>query len=165
LGPHPGRRLALHAGAGRRAQERRDRPAVGPKAVRTAREPSHPAPGPSSARTHPPAQEPGANPPHIVDGSLSSRPARLACRRPAAHGRGGPCIVSQLLILAVSGFVAQLIDGALGMGYGVTSTTLLLTLGLAPATVSASVHAGEVVTTLVSGIAHWRFGNVDRAVV
>jgi len=73
--------------------------------------------------------------------------------------------VSQLLILAVSGFVAQLIDGALGMGYGVTSTTLLLTLGLAPATVSASVHAGEVVTTLVSGIAHWRFGNVDRAVV
>lgn len=48
------------------------------------------------------------------------------------------------------------------MGYGVTSTTMLLALGLAPAVVSASVHAGEVITTLVSGISHWRFGNVDR---
>lgn len=67
-----------------------------------------------------------------------------------------------LLILALAGFIAQLIDGALGMGYGVTSTTMLLTMGLAPASVSASVHAGEVVTTLISGIAHWRFGNVDR---
>lgn len=67
-----------------------------------------------------------------------------------------------LIILALAGFVAQLVDGALGMGYGVTSTSMLLTLGLAPAVVSASVHAGEVVTTLVSGISHWRFGNVDR---
>lgn len=70
--------------------------------------------------------------------------------------------MNNLLILAFSGFVAQLIDGALGMGYGVTSTTMLLAMGLAPAIVSASVHAGEVVTTLVSGVSHWRFGNVDR---
>jgi len=73
--------------------------------------------------------------------------------------------MNQLLILAVAGFVAQLIDGALGMGYGVTSTSMLLALGLAPAVVSASVHAGEVVTTLVSGIAHWRFGNVDPGII
>lgn len=73
--------------------------------------------------------------------------------------------MNQLLILAVAGFVAQLIDGALGMGYGVTSTSMLLALGIAPAAVSASVHAGEVVTTLVSGVAHWRFGNVDVGIV
>src|SRR5690606_25938449 len=48
------------------------------------------------------------------------------------------------------------------MGYGVTSSSMLLALGVAPAMASASVHAGEVVTTLVSGFAHWRFGNVDR---
>ena len=69
--------------------------------------------------------------------------------------------MNQLLILALAGFAAQLVDGALGMGYGVTSTTMLLTLGLTPSVVSASVHAGEVVTTLVSGLSHWRFGNVD----
>ncbi|MBO8142420.1 MAG: sulfite exporter TauE/SafE family protein [Firmicutes bacterium] len=67
-----------------------------------------------------------------------------------------------LLVLAVVGMAAQLIDGALGMGYGVTSSSMLLALGVAPAVASASVHAGEVVTTLVSGMAHWRFGNVDR---
>lgn len=70
--------------------------------------------------------------------------------------------MNSLVILALAGFAAQLIDGALGMGYGVTSTTMLLSLGLAPSIVSASVHAGEVVTTLVSGLSHWRFGNVDR---
>src|SRR5690606_28000056 len=49
--------------------------------------------------------------------------------------------------------------------YGVTSTSMLLVLGMAPAVVSASVHAGEVATTLVSGVAHWRFGNVDPGIV
>ena len=66
-----------------------------------------------------------------------------------------------LLILALASFFAQLVDGALGMGYGLTSTSLLLAAGIAPAVASASVHAGEVVTTLASGISHWRFGNVD----
>lgn len=70
-----------------------------------------------------------------------------------------------LVMLALVGFLAQLIDGALGMGYGVTSSSMLLALGVAPAVASASVHAGEVVTTLISGIAHWRFGNVDRRMV
>lgn len=69
--------------------------------------------------------------------------------------------MNNLVILALAGFAAQLIDGALGMGYGVTSTTMLLTMGLAPSIVSASVHAGEVVTTLASALSHWRFGNVD----
>jgi uncharacterized protein len=66
-----------------------------------------------------------------------------------------------LLFMAV-GFAAQLVDGALGMAYGVTATTVLLSLGLAPAAASASVHAAEMVTTGASGLAHWRFGNIDR---
>lgn len=57
--------------------------------------------------------------------------------------------------------VAQLVDGSLGMAYGVTSTTLLLTVGIAPAAASAAVHLSEVGTTLASGASHWRFGNVD----
>ena len=64
-----------------------------------------------------------------------------------------------------SGSLAQLIDGALGMAYGLTSTTLLLAAGLAPAVASASVHLAEVGTTLASGAAHWKLGNTDwRAV-
>jgi uncharacterized membrane protein YfcA len=66
-----------------------------------------------------------------------------------------------LFVLAVVGLIAQLVDGSLGMAYGVTSTTLLLTVGIAPAAASASVHLSEIGTTLVSGISHWRFGNVD----
>jgi uncharacterized membrane protein YfcA len=64
-------------------------------------------------------------------------------------------------VLVVVGFVAQLIDGALGMAYGTTSTTLALAAGLAPATASATVHMAELGTTLVSGISHRRFGNID----
>ncbi|MEK6629117.1 MAG: sulfite exporter TauE/SafE family protein [Acidobacteriota bacterium] len=60
------------------------------------------------------------------------------------------------------GFLAQLVDGALGMAYGVISNTLLLSLGLSPAVASASVHAAEIVTTGVSGLSHHAFGNVDR---
>lgn len=63
------------------------------------------------------------------------------------------------------GFVAQLIDGALGMAYGVSSNTFLLSLGLPPATASASVHMAEVCTTAVSGTAHWRLGNVDKNLI
>jgi uncharacterized protein len=65
----------------------------------------------------------------------------------------------------VVGFVAQMIDGALGMAYGVSSNAFLLSLGLPPAVASASVHLAEVFTTAVSGTAHWRMGNVDRALV
>lgn len=69
--------------------------------------------------------------------------------------------MQKLLILGIFGFVAQLIDGTLGMAYGVTSTTLLLSAGAAPAIASATVHLAEIGTTLASGTAHWRFGNVD----
>lgn len=71
----------------------------------------------------------------------------------------------KLVLLAFVGLAAQLVDGALGMAYGVTSSTLLLVTGLAPATASASVHLAEMGTTLAAGAAHWRFGNVDWRVV
>lgn len=70
-----------------------------------------------------------------------------------------------LFAIAIAGFIAQLVDGSLGMGYGVTSTTLLLTLGLAPALASASVHLAEIGTSGVSGISHWRLGNVNLRVL
>lgn len=68
----------------------------------------------------------------------------------------------KLIVFAFIGFLAQLIDGSLGMAYGVTSTSLLLTFGIAPAVASASVHLAEVVTTAASGVSHLKFGNVDR---
>ncbi len=69
--------------------------------------------------------------------------------------------MQKFLVLAVVGLMAQLVDGALGMAYGLTSTTLLLASGLTPALASASVHLAEVGTTLASGAAHWRLGNVE----
>jgi uncharacterized membrane protein YfcA len=63
------------------------------------------------------------------------------------------------------GFAAQMIDGALGMAYGVSSNTFLLSLGIPPAAASASVHMAEVVTTRVSGFSHWKLGNVDWKLV
>jgi uncharacterized protein len=69
------------------------------------------------------------------------------------------------LLLAIVGLVAQLVDGSLGMAYGVTSQSLLLTVGIAPALASASVHIAEVGTTAAAGVSHWRFGNVDWAKV
>ena len=65
------------------------------------------------------------------------------------------------ILLALAGAGAQLVDGALGMAYGVSSTTLLLLVGVAPALASAAVHIAEVGTTAVSGISHASFGNVD----
>jgi uncharacterized membrane protein YfcA len=66
-----------------------------------------------------------------------------------------------LIVLAVVGLVAQLVDGSLGMGFGVTSSTLLIAAGIAPATASASIHLAEVGTTLISGFSHHKLGNVD----
>ena len=70
-----------------------------------------------------------------------------------------------LILFALVGLGAQLVDGSLGMAYGVTSTTLLLAVGASPAAASATVHLAEIGTTLVSGASHWRFGNVDWKVV
>lgn len=71
----------------------------------------------------------------------------------------------RLAVLALVGLLAQLVDGALGMGYGVTSSSLLLVAGLSPALASASVHLAEVGTNLASGASHWRLGNVDWRLV
>lgn len=68
-------------------------------------------------------------------------------------------------IFAAVGFAAQLIGDALLMAYGVTATTVLLSLGVAPSVASASVHAAEVFTTGTSGAAHWRLGNVDKVLL
>jgi hypothetical protein len=73
--------------------------------------------------------------------------------------------VRKIVLLAVVGLGAQLVDGSLGMAYGVTSATLLLAIGTNPAVASATVHLAEIGTTLASGVSHWRFGNVDWAVV
>ncbi|MFG3342187.1 sulfite exporter TauE/SafE family protein [Glycomyces sp. NPDC048151] len=70
-----------------------------------------------------------------------------------------------LVLLGLVGLAAQLVDGSLGMAYGVTSTTLLLAIGANPAAASATVHLAEIGTTLASGASHWRFGNVDWKVV
>ena len=67
----------------------------------------------------------------------------------------------KLLVLAAVGLLAQLIDGSLGMAYGVTSSTLLLAAGVAPAAASAAVHFSEIGTSLVSGFSHHKLGNVD----
>ncbi|MQA32329.1 sulfite exporter TauE/SafE family protein [Modestobacter roseus] len=70
-----------------------------------------------------------------------------------------------LVLLALVGFGAQLVDGSLGMAYGVTSTTMLLAIGTNPAAASATIHLAEIGTTLASGLSHWKFGNVDWKVV
>jgi len=55
-----------------------------------------------------------------------------------------------------------MINGALGMGYGISSTTFLISIGIPPAAASASVHTAEIFSSGVSGYSHWRFGNVDK---
>ncbi|MGV0793824.1 sulfite exporter TauE/SafE family protein [Mycolicibacterium sp. XJ1819] len=70
-----------------------------------------------------------------------------------------------LIIFALVGVGAQLVDGALGMAFGVTASTLLVLSGLGAAQASAAVHLAEVGTTLASGISHWRFKNIDWAIV
>ncbi len=70
-----------------------------------------------------------------------------------------------LIVFGIVGFFAQLVDGSLGMAYGVTTSTLLLSAGYAPAAASASVHLAELGTTLASGFSHHKFGNVNWAVV
>src|SRR5688572_175444 len=68
--------------------------------------------------------------------------------------------MNEILLYAIAGFIAQLVDGVLGMGYGVSATSLLLSLGVAPAVSSASVHTAETVATGFSAYSHYRYGNV-----
>jgi uncharacterized membrane protein YfcA len=67
-----------------------------------------------------------------------------------------------LLVYVAIGFAAQVVDGALGMAYGVTASSLLLGVGVAPAVSSATVHAAECFTTGASALSHHTFGNIDR---
>lgn len=70
--------------------------------------------------------------------------------------------MEDLLLFVVIGFAAQIIDGAVGMAYGVTATSVLLSAGVTPLVTSSTVHAAEVFTTGASGLAHWRKGNIDK---
>ncbi|WP_236539905.1 sulfite exporter TauE/SafE family protein [Spiractinospora alimapuensis] len=73
--------------------------------------------------------------------------------------------VQGLVVLGILGFLAQLVNSSLGMGYGVTSTSFLLAIGTVPALASATVNLSQVGSQAVSALAHWRFGNVDWRVV
>lgn len=70
-----------------------------------------------------------------------------------------------LIIFALVGIGAQLVDGALGMAFGVTASTLLVLTGVASAQASAAVHLAEVGTTFASGLSHWKFKNIDWSIV
>lgn len=70
-----------------------------------------------------------------------------------------------LLLVALAGFAASMVDGALGMGFGPTSATILLSSGISPAATSTMVNLAKVATGLAAGASHWRFGNVDRRLV
>jgi uncharacterized membrane protein YfcA len=70
--------------------------------------------------------------------------------------------LTALVIFLVIGFFAQFIDGTVGMGYGAFSASILIGIGIMPALASASIHTAEIFTTLISGVSHWRFGNVKR---
>jgi hypothetical protein len=78
------------------------------------------------------------------------------------HGSWQVNIDARFLIFIIVGFVAQIIDGTLGMAYGVSCTTILLNLGIPPAVASAAVHTSEVFTTGVSGLSHLYMKNVDK---
>jgi len=65
-------------------------------------------------------------------------------------------------IMVLAGFLAQMVDGALGMGYGVTSATILLSAGVNPAVISGSIHTAEMFASGASGYTHYRFGNVNK---
>ena len=73
-----------------------------------------------------------------------------------------PYFDAQFLFFVFAGFIAQMVDGALSMGYGVTSATCLMSFGISPVSVSAAIHTSEIVTTGISGYSHYRFGNVNK---
>nr|WP_277620030.1 sulfite exporter TauE/SafE family protein [Rufibacter ruber] len=64
--------------------------------------------------------------------------------------------------MILAGFAAQMVDGALGMGYGVTCTTILMSLGVNLPAISGSIHTAEVFSSGASGYNHYRFGNVNK---
>jgi uncharacterized membrane protein YfcA len=73
--------------------------------------------------------------------------------------------MGDLFLVGLGGFAASLVDGALGMGFGPTSSSILLSTGLPPAAISSTVNLVKVATGLAAGVSHWRFGNTDRKLV
>ncbi len=73
--------------------------------------------------------------------------------------------MNDVLIVALAGFAASFVDGALGMGFGPTSSSILLSSGLNPAGVAATVNLAKVATGMTAAISHWRFGNINRRLV
>ncbi len=125
-----------------------------------------------SEQTVPEQTEAGQTAPgHTEPGPLARSPRRTLYRIAyllVAAGVVGAMVIgnggfagSDALYFTAAGFVAQMIDGALGMAYGLSCTTLLLAYGMQPAAVSTSVHASELFTTLASGVSHWHGGNVN----
>lgn len=74
---------------------------------------------------------------------------------------GDELATDELVAMTLAGFAAQIVDGSLGMGYGLTSSSVLVASGLSPAMASTSVHIAQLGTTCLSGLAHYRHGNVD----
>jgi uncharacterized membrane protein YfcA len=70
-------------------------------------------------------------------------------------------VTVDLLLYAAIGFAAQMIDGAIGMGYGVIASSVLVANGMPPAVASAAVHVTKIPTGIASGLSHWKFGNID----
>jgi uncharacterized membrane protein YfcA len=68
----------------------------------------------------------------------------------------------EFFIFVVGGFIAQLIDGSLGMAYGVSASTFLMSFGVPPAAASASIHTAEIFTSGISGLTHLKFQNVNK---
>ena len=73
--------------------------------------------------------------------------------------------MSELVIVALAGFFASMVDGALGMGFGPTSSSILLSSGISPAAASATVNLAKVATGIAAGVSHWRFNNIDKRLV
>ena len=73
--------------------------------------------------------------------------------------------MDQLVVVFLAGFAASLVDGALGMGFGPTSSSFLMNTSLSPAAISTTVNLAKVATGLSAAIAHWRFENIDRRLV
>ena len=73
--------------------------------------------------------------------------------------------MDELIIVFLAGFIASFVDGALGMGFGPASSSILLGTGLSPAAVSTTVNLAKVATGITAAISHWRFENIDRRLV
>ena len=73
-----------------------------------------------------------------------------------------PYLNRDFVMFMLAGFAAQMVDGMLSMGYGVTSATCLMSFGVSPVSVSAAIHTSEIFTTGISGYSHYKFGNVNK---